>query len=398
MTAITGTSAVLLAAKYCQQYPLFQWKEESLTCIGRKDRGKFRFRIQLTNLMQELERSQDMLLTIVSANSTNLQGIRRSQLDYEMKALLVSLAHPNILPVVDFTYVREKNALVIRPEWEYLIKYQHQRNKPLGVQEIAQFSTEIMRALMALRSKGIICESLHSGNILIDNKSAKLTDLYNTLFGLDRPVRLRDLMTPLEAYVEPDLIQFGHVIYEMATGLELASPRPDSSILDTMDPMIADVLRYIFLLDSRRILSKRTPVSITAPSSQPSSSELNLWDEECEGDPKASLSRLSEFPLFHLADLPSIESLFAGFRLDSGMKGVIRMIIRANQARNDAHVTRYREKESERIERQRVDRRLKLKQLQHSSQKNIVMDADKSKVSTLRRSSYRASAAHRPAP
>ncbi|CCI40776.1 unnamed protein product [Albugo candida] len=396
MTAITGTSAVLLAAKYCQQYPLFQWKEESLTCIGRKDRGKFRFRIQLTNLMQELERSQDMLLTIVSANSTNLQGIRRSQLDYEMKALLVSLAHPNILPVVDFTYVREKNAL--RPEWEYLIKYQHQRNKPLGVQEIAQFSTEIMRALMALRSKGIICESLHSGNILIDNKSAKLTDLYNTLFGLDRPVRLRDLMTPLEAYVEPDLIQFGHVIYEMATGLELASPRPDSSILDTMDPMIADVLRYIFLLDSRRILSKRTPVSITAPSSQPSSSELNLWDEECEGDPKASLSRLSEFPLFHLADLPSIESLFAGFRLDSGMKGVIRMIIRANQARNDAHVTRYREKESERIERQRVDRRLKLKQLQHSSQKNIVMDADKSKVSTLRRSSYRASAAHRPAP
>ena len=191
MTALTGTSAVLLAAKYCQQFPLFQWKEESLTCIGRKDRGKYRFRIQLTNLMQESERSQNMLLTVVSANCSNILGSRGSHLEYEMKALLVSLAHPNILPVVDFTFVKEKNALVIvqpwietgslkdyihrnqRPERNYSVKYQHQRNEPLSVQEIARFSTEIMRILMTLRSKGIICESLHSGNIMIDQGIAK---------------------------------------------------------------------------------------------------------------------------------------------------------------------------------------------------------------------------------
>ncbi|CCI40453.1 unnamed protein product [Albugo candida] len=171
-------------------------------------------------------------------------------------------------------------------------------------------------------------------------------------------------MTPLEAYVGPDLIQFGHVIYEMATGFELASPRPDSSILNTMGSMVRMSYALSFYwtrAEERRILSTKTPVPITASSSQPFSPESNLWDEECEGDPKASLSRSSEFPLFHLANLPSIESLFAGFRLDSGMKSVIRIIIRANQARNDAHVTRYREKESERIERQRVDRRLKSK-------------------------------------
>lgn len=193
MSSLTGTTAVLLAAKYCRRNPLFKWKEDSVTCIGQRQDEKFRFWIELTNLLQEPDKNQKLLLTVLSATSSApvLNGKKRDYIEYQYKSLLVALQHPNILPVVDFAYVHDKNAVIIvqswipsgslkdyifrnaQPERDYHEKYHSKRGTALAIQEIAKFSSQILQALRALRSIGIICENLHSGNVILDGGKAR---------------------------------------------------------------------------------------------------------------------------------------------------------------------------------------------------------------------------------
>ncbi|GLE05391.1 hypothetical protein PINS_up021326 [Pythium insidiosum] len=86
--AFDASLAVLMAARYCKQYPLFQWREEALPEIGQR-RDKFSFLVDLTNLRQE--RGGDaMLMTLFPVQLSFLDFQKDSTL-YKLKALFVTL-------------------------------------------------------------------------------------------------------------------------------------------------------------------------------------------------------------------------------------------------------------------------------------------------------------------
>lgn len=85
--AFNGTLAVLLAAKYCKNNPLFQWREEAFPAIGRRAE-KFCFRVDLMNLLQD--RCGEMMITLFPVHLSFLDFTKENLL-YKLKALLVTL-------------------------------------------------------------------------------------------------------------------------------------------------------------------------------------------------------------------------------------------------------------------------------------------------------------------
>ncbi|KAL8019912.1 hypothetical protein Plhal710r2_c014g0062361 [Plasmopara halstedii] len=69
-------------------------------------------------------------------------------------------------------------------------------------------------------------DHLKSTNVVIDEGNARLTDLYLPLLAIDRYNESRILTVSLEEQMDIDLLLFGHLLYEMATGMELLSTQP----------------------------------------------------------------------------------------------------------------------------------------------------------------------------
>lgn len=86
-SSFNGARAVLLAAKYCNQYPLFEWREEALPSIGRRAE-KYCFRVDMVNLLQD--RCGEMVLTLFPVQQSFLDFQKENTL-YKLKMLLVTL-------------------------------------------------------------------------------------------------------------------------------------------------------------------------------------------------------------------------------------------------------------------------------------------------------------------
>jgi serine/threonine protein kinase len=296
----------------------------------------------------------------------------------------------------------------VNPTRSYKEKYRLVGASPLPFNDIARFGRQILEALVALRSKGIVCEHLSSGNVIIDQENARIADIYTPLLAIDRYKDVRELTVPLEGKVELDLLLLGRLVYEMATGMELTTVQPEEGVLELLAPEIAHVLEMIFF-----------PTYINrAPSSSDSDfmSSGNVdADDDCESvasvDTTATTSSskknsygitidaILSCELFANAEVPPIETLFSGFRFDSSMKSTIKSSMRINASRNQAYVVHFNEKEALQRARQRAERRVyeeKEKQQQRIQQlttnknqpaKNLNFN---SKTTLTRRKSYRA--------
>ncbi|GLE09599.1 hypothetical protein PINS_up021327 [Pythium insidiosum] len=302
---------------------------------------------------------------------------------------------------------------------------------PLPYREIARFGRQLLEALSALRSKGIVCEHLHAGNVVIDQGNARIADVYTPLLAMDRHKESRDTTVGLEARVDIDVLLFGHVLYEMATGMELFSTTPDDSVLDLMVDEVADVLRAIFFPRRRQAMSSSAPLNaeeradddgdgdgdgdgggsdnsdVASRSSSSGgdgggSSSSGTKASEAQATFLTDVRELLRMDLFIHADVPPIDSLFAGFRFDSSMKTTVRHSMRINASRNYAHVVQHRDKEALVRARQRAERRvLDEKEKQERRAQEIKASraqltrassssSNRSKSASSRRTSYRA--------
>ncbi|KAJ0399114.1 hypothetical protein ATCC90586_009365 [Pythium insidiosum] len=435
--AFDASHAVLMAARYCKQYPLFQWREEALPEIGRR-RDKFSFLVDLTNLRQE--RGGDaMLMTLFPVGLSFLDFQKESTL-YKLKALFVTIKHPYVLPIVDFYFSKEKKGLLVVqpflptgslkdrihrscPTRPYREKYRMYHASPLPYREIARFGRQLLEALQALRSKGIMCEHLHAGNVVIDQGNARIADIYTPLLAMDRHKEQRETTVGLESRVDIDVLLFGHLLYEMATGMELFSTTPDESVLDLMVDEVADVLRAIFFPRRRQATSSSRAMAeqlgedendgdgvgsdssdiASRSSSSGDGSSSSSGTKGSEPQQVAFLTDVRELlrmDLFIHADVVPIETLFAGFRFDSGMKATVRHSMRINASRNYAHVVQHRDKEALIRARQRAERRVLDEKEKHerralevkASRAQLTRSAStsQSKTGPTRRTSYRA--------
>ncbi|KAI9981608.1 hypothetical protein PInf_009364 [Phytophthora infestans] len=417
-SSFNATLAVLLAAKYCRQYPLFHWREEALPSMGRRAE-KYCFRVDMLNLQQE--NCGEMLLSLLPAQLSLLDFQKENTL-YKLKALLVTLKHPYILPVMDIYYSKEKKALLVvqpfassgsikdriyqvdNPAKPYDVKYRLENAHPLPFEDIAKFSRQILEALAGLRSKGLVCDHIRSTNVVIDNGNAKLAEIFTPLLAIDRYKDSRELTVSLEQHMDIDLLLFGHILYEMATGMELVAPQPEEGVLEMLAPEIAEVLQAIFYY----------PDALSPPEPELSSAEA---ENGVEIDDSVSVSStlssrnkkllflvdvekmLDELPLFAASDVPPIRTLFSGFRLDSAMKSSIKYSMRISASRTQAHIVHYNDQQALLRARQRAERRVyeekekqqqRIQQLTHSKNPTSKGNAYSSKTIPTRRKTYRA--------
>ncbi|EEY56108.1 uncharacterized protein PITG_08885 [Phytophthora infestans T30-4] len=201
-----------------------------------------------------------------------------------------------------------------------------------------------------------------------------------------------------------DLLLFGHILYEMATGMELVAPQPEEGVLEMLAPEIAEVLQAIFYY----------PDALSPPEPELSSAEA---ENGVEIDDSVSVSStlssrnkkllflvdvekmLDELPLFAASDVPPIRTLFSGFRLDSAMKSSIKYSMRISASRTQAHIVHYNDQQALLRARQRAERRVyeekekqqqRIQQLTHSKNPTSKGNAYSSKTIPTRRKTYRA--------
>ncbi|CAI5739454.1 unnamed protein product [Hyaloperonospora brassicae] len=425
-SSFSASLAVLLAAKYCRQNPLLLWKDEALPSVGRRAE-KFCFRVALRNLQQEP--CGDLMLALLPAQ-LSLLDIDRESAVYRLKALLVTLQHPYILPVMDMVYAKEKKALLVLqpfvargslkdliyrvddPATAFGAKYRLERAHALPFQAIAKFSRQVLEALADLRRKGLMCDHLRSTNVLVDRGNARIAEIFTPLLAIDRYRDSRQLTVSLEQDMDIDLLLFGHIVYEMATGLELASPQPEKGVLEMVAPEIADVLQAIFCYPDR-LRRPSDPAQLCSGVEKECQSAGRYDDVAPVGGSSTGSSRckkhlflvdvdrmLEDFALFAAAhDVAPIRTLFSGFRLDSDMKSTIKCSMRINASRSQAHIVRYNDQEALSRTRQRAERRVyeererqrrRIMQLALGGNPTSKGTARSSKTLSSRRKAYRA--------
>ena len=181
---------------------------------------------------------------------------------------------------------------------------------------------------------------------------SRITDLENTLLALDRDRELRDRTVALESKVDIDILLFGHILYEMATGVELMDTVPSDSVLEMLHSQVEQVLRMIFHPSA----SPRSVSDFDDVENKSTVSNSSVIDSISSG--LVSIYDLRQCSLFTEADVPDIDLFFTGFRLDSSMKCTIKNSMRINYSRNQAHVLHYEDKQALVRARQRAERRV----------------------------------------
>ncbi|OQR95090.1 hypothetical protein THRCLA_08021 [Thraustotheca clavata] len=330
------SNAILFARKFTQRHPLFVWREDETLLRNMGIRPfKYAFLVDFHDLTGTA--NSCVLLSLMPTQESLLCHQSMSLTTYKLKALLVALKHPNLLPILDVHHAIEPYAssecmqrpgiLIAQPfipsgslkdllyekanpRGSYTTKYALRRaSSGLPRLQVSRYARQVLHGLAALRSKGIICEHLKTSNIIIDNGVARISDIFNTLLCLDRDTTLRNYTLPLESSVDVDFLLFGHCLYEMACGQELGAVAPTEKDLNEFHPEIAQVLQIIFVRD--------TPEEIT-------------------------IDLLLDLPLFASNDsLPPHP-----IRLDGQMKSIIKTSMRINQTRRQAHRIQYEEEQT----------------------------------------------------
>ena len=150
---------------------------------------------------------------------------------FQRSALALSaLNHPNICPIYDIDVLNGQTFFATEFLDGVILKL-FIAAKPLETQTLFTFALQVLDALNAAHSKGIIHANIKPSTIFVTKRNqAKLLD-----FGLARPVSnaaSSSNATPgAEAYISPeqakgqdldtrtDLFSFGAVLYEMCTGV-----------------------------------------------------------------------------------------------------------------------------------------------------------------------------------
>lgn len=189
-------------------------------------------------------------------------------------SLLESLDHPYLYPVDDFDYfVPKGQAYVIRrvaergslkdliygvksPLHAWNDKYGRvTQGQLLGTQQCAVYGRQILDGLKALQTIGLRFPHLATSNIMMCKHGnsgelvCRISELENTFLAL--PPRYSSYFEPLNDRVSEEVIAFGHVLFEMATGREMRSVKPPRKDLNRLAEPLQRVLRNIFDMEQQ---------------------------------------------------------------------------------------------------------------------------------------------------
>jgi hypothetical protein len=223
---MTDTDAILLASNYCKDSP-FQWHNEVLVHIGCRP---LKWNFLVKGVDTETSKTVPMVLTLVHIKEFPIPLTNSTTLDV-FANLVCGMANPYILSCEDADYIKDRAILVIirkfcdkgslkdliygkqSPKNPYADKYRRENGKPLQPKMVRKFGRHVLEALSALNAKGIVCDCLHSGNVMIDGGVARIVELELTMLGGSIRGELLDVLMNLDILREGKACQLDVMLF-----------------------------------------------------------------------------------------------------------------------------------------------------------------------------------------
>ncbi|EAL67800.1 Slob family protein kinase [Dictyostelium discoideum AX4] len=130
-----------------------------------------------------------------------------------------------------------------KPKMPYADKYD--THLQLNEKIVSKFGRQILEALIFLKNHNFPYFHLNSANVLVDDQICLISDYENSFLGLEP--RFSDFIRQHNEKIDPDVLSFGLVLFEMACGYEMENPHSvDISIPAHCYPEVRKVLEAIF--------------------------------------------------------------------------------------------------------------------------------------------------------
>ncbi|GAM29478.1 hypothetical protein SAMD00019534_126540 [Acytostelium subglobosum LB1] len=130
-----------------------------------------------------------------------------------------------------------------KPKSKYSEKYQQQYQ--LNDKLISRFGRQILEALLFLKYHNMPYFHLNASNILMDDNTCLISDYENAFLGL-RP-RLSKFLSTFSDKMDPEVLCFGCILYEMGCGYEMESPDSiELGLPGHCHPEVKKILESIF--------------------------------------------------------------------------------------------------------------------------------------------------------
>lgn len=227
------------AANLCRSLPYERSIVRALTDIGHRT-VKYNCAVLDAKMNQATRRNDWFVQTTINTDTLNVLDYRSKKRQLQIKSLLTSLRHSNILPIHDVSVSSLTSHFFLLQPWctsgslrdimhgtdptqTYSQKYFNsddsiKHGTPFPKRLYVQYCWQIILALMYLQRKGIRHYNIQSGNIFLYNDRVVVGGYEGSIFGFRNRLhrKLRRITTK-----NPILLSLAFLLYEMATGDEV---------------------------------------------------------------------------------------------------------------------------------------------------------------------------------
>jgi len=255
------------------------------------------YRKERTNFLIKLE-NRVSLLSLVTPGINCAFPLKTEQGRSMFRQVITSLKHPYIQLVSksDFWIEQYKSVVISyfsdegslrdflyksKPTAKWDVKY-NKTAQPLSKGKASEYSRQILEALLYMKQCGIPYTHLHSGNVIIRNDVARITNIENGLLNLERQHerlyrQFKKKYPNKFEKMDIDTISLGALIYEIVTGytlknlsqLESYPPTAPKEALEVINiimndaektPTLEEISQMPFLANAKLKYNKPEPV------------------------------------------------------------------------------------------------------------------------------------------